>query len=158
MIWLTTIFAIVMGVLISFVRVKASAKPTDAKKILIPPVMMTTGMLQFLYAPSRLPWLEVGEALLIGMIFSIFLIKTSNFYEEGGEVYLQRSKAFFIVLFGLLFIRTAAKFYIGGEFHLFKTGSLFYLVAWGMIVPWRVAMYMKYKQVRAGILQVGHLP
>ena len=158
MIWVSTGVALVMGLLISFIRVKASAKPTNAKKILIPPFAMSTGMLQFLYPASRLTWTEVVEALLIGMIFSIFLIKTSNFYEAQGQIYLQRSKAFFIVLFGILIVRTVAKFIIGGQIDIFETGGLFYLVAFGMIVPWRIAMYLKYKQVKSGIVHVEHLP
>ena len=158
MIWISTGVALVMGLLISFIRVKASAKPTNAKKILIPPFAMSTGMLQFLYPASRLTWTEVAEALIVGMIFSVFLIKTSNFYEAEGKIYLQRSKAFFIVLFGILLVRTVAKFVIGGQIDIFETGGIFYLVAFGMIVPWRIAMYLKYKQVKSGIVPVEHLP
>ena len=158
MIWISTGGALVMGLLISFIRVKASAKPTNAKKILIPPFAMSTGMLQFLYPASRLTWTEVAEALIVGMIFSVFLIKTSNFYEAEGQIYLQRSKAFFIVLFGILLVRTVAKFVIGGQIDIFETGGIFYLVAFGMIVPWRIAMYLKYKQVKSGIVPVEHLP
>nr|WP_251136406.1 cytochrome c biogenesis protein CcdC [Exiguobacterium sp. s122] len=147
--WGSTIVAVLMGVVASFVRVKASAHPTNAKKILLPPLAMSTGMLQFLVPAFRLTWLEVGEALLVGLIFSIFLIKTSNFEKRDGEVYLSRSKAFFIVVFVLLAIRTAMKAFIGGEVNVFATGGLFYLIAWGMIVPWRIAMYQKYKQIMA---------
>lgn len=145
--WGSTLFAIVMGVVASFVRVKASAKPTNAKKILIPPLAMSTGMIQFFIPAFRLSWLEVGEALAVGLIFSVFLIKTSNFEKRDGEVYLSRSKAFFIVVFALLAIRTAMKVWIGGEVNVFATGGLFYLIAWGMIVPWRIAMYQKYKRI-----------
>ncbi|MCC5892734.1 cytochrome c biogenesis protein CcdC [Exiguobacterium sp.] len=147
--WGSTIVALLMGLVASFVRVKASARPTNAKKILIPPVAMSTGMLQFLVPAFRLTWLEVGEALLVGLIFSIFLIKTSNFEKRGGEVYLSRSKAFFIVVFALLAIRTVMKAFLGGEVNVFATGGLFYLIAWGMIVPWRIAMYQKYKRIMA---------
>jgi membrane protein CcdC involved in cytochrome C biogenesis len=136
-----------MGLIASFVRVKASARPTNAKKILIPPLAMSTGMLQFLVPAFRLTWLEVGEALIVGLIFSVFLIKTSNFEKRDGEVYLSRSKAFFIVVFVLLAIRTVMKAFLGDEVNIFATGGLFYLIAWGMIVPWRIAMYQKYKQI-----------
>ncbi|MDX5323866.1 MAG: cytochrome c biogenesis protein CcdC, partial [Exiguobacterium sp.] len=66
-----------------------------------------------------------------------------------GEVYLSRSKAFFIVVFVLLAMRTAIKAFIGAEVNIIATGGLFYLIAWGMIVPWRIAMYQKYKQIMA---------
>ncbi|EPE60706.1 hypothetical protein L479_02918 [Exiguobacterium sp. S17] len=141
--WGSTLVALLMGVIASFVRVKASARPTNAKKILIPPLAMSTGMLQFLVPAFRLTWLEVGEALVVGLIFSIFLIKTSNFEKRDGEVYLSRSKAFFIVVFVLLAIRTVMKAFLGDEVNIFATGGLFYLIAWGMIVPWRIAMYQK---------------
>lgn len=147
--WGSTLVALMMGLIVSFVRVKASARPTNAKKILIPPLAMSTGMLQFLVPAFRLTWLEVGEALIVGLIFSVFLIKTSNFEKRDGEVYLSRSKAFFIVVFVLLAIRTVMKAFIGDEVNIFATGGLFYLIAWGMIVPWRIAMYQKYKQIVA---------
>lgn len=147
--WGSTLVALMMGLVASFVRVKASARPTNAKKILIPPLAMSTGMLQFLVPAFRLTWLEVGEALIVGLIFSVFLIKTSNFEKRDGEVYLSRSKAFFIVVFVLLAIRTVMKAFIGDEVNIFATGGLFYLIAWGMIVPWRIAMYQKYKQIVA---------
>lgn len=149
MFWGSTLVALVMGLIASFVRVKASARPTNAKKILIPPLAMSTGMLQFLVPAFRLTWLEVGEALIVGLIFSVFLIKTSNFEKRDGAVYLSRSKAFFIVVFVLLAIRTVMKAFIGDEVNIFATGGLFYLIAWGMIVPWRIAMYQKYKQIVA---------
>jgi len=95
--WGSTLVALMMGLIASFVRVKASARPTNAKKILIPPLAMSTGMLQFLVPAFRLTWLEVGEALIVGLIFSVFLIKTSNFEKRDGEVYLSRSKAFFVL-------------------------------------------------------------
>lgn len=145
--WGSTLVALMMGLIASFVRVKASARPTNAKKILIPPLAMSTGMLQFLIPAFRLTWLEVGEALIVGLIFSVFLIKTSNFEKRDGEVYLSRSKAFFIVVFVLLAIRTVMKAFLGDEVNIFATGGLFYLIAWGMIVPWRIAMYQKYKQI-----------
>nr|WP_251126293.1 MULTISPECIES: cytochrome c biogenesis protein CcdC [Exiguobacterium] len=145
--WGSTLVALMMGLIASFVRVKASARPTNAKKILIPPLAMSTGMLQFLVPAFRLTWLEVGEALIVGLIFSVFLIKTSNFEKRDGEVYLSRSKAFFIVVFVLLAIRTVMKAFLGDEVNIFATGGLFYLIAWGMIVPWRIAMYQKYKQI-----------
>lgn len=147
--WGSTLVALMMGLVASFVRVKASARPTNGKKILIPPLAMSTGMLQFLVPAFRLTWLEVGEALIVGLIFSVFLIKTSNFEKRDGEVYLSRSKAFFIVVFVLLAIRTVMKAFIGDEVNIFATGGLFYLIAWGMIVPWRIAMYQKYKQIVA---------
>lgn len=145
--WGSTLVALMMGLIASFVRVKASARPTNAKKILIPPLAMSTGMLQFLIPAFRLTWLEVGEALIVGLIFSVFLIKTSNFEKRDGEIYLSRSKAFFIVVFVLLAIRTVMKAFLGDEVNIFATGGLFYLIAWGMIVPWRIAMYQKYKQM-----------
>ena len=147
LLWGSTLVALLMGVIASFVRVKASEKPTNAKKILIPPLAMTTGMLQFLVPAFRLSWLEVTEALAVGLIFSLFLIKTSNFEKRDGEVFLSRSKAFFVVLFALLAIRTVMKMWVGQEIDLFATGGLFYLIAWGMIVPWRIAMYQKYKRI-----------
>src|SRR5690554_1177551 len=95
------------------VRLKASKKPASIKKIILPPIMMSTGAWMFIIPEFRVGWTQVLEALIIGVVCSIFLIKTSKFEVQGKEIYLIPSRAFPIILFSLLFIRLIFKLIVG---------------------------------------------
>jgi membrane protein CcdC involved in cytochrome C biogenesis len=141
------LIGIVFAVGIIFVRIKASNKPTNARKILIPPLGMSTGFLMFLAPQCHVSWLDFFEAFVVGAIFSILLVKTSKFEIRDDQIYLKRSKAFAFVLIGLLIIRVIIKVYIQQEISYAQTGALFFTLAFGMILPWRVAMYVMYKRM-----------
>jgi membrane protein CcdC involved in cytochrome C biogenesis len=143
----SSILAAVMAVTVIFVRLKATKKPASLKKIILPPFFMSTGFLMFVVPVFRVTWTEAGEAFLVGCLFSIFLIKTSKFEKRGGEVYLIRSKAFAAILIILFLIRMAMKTYLGHQISYPETSGLFFIVAFGMILPWRIAMYYGYKKV-----------
>src|SRR5690606_30888719 len=108
----STVAALCMGVLAIFVRMKASRKPVSAKKILLPPVFMSTGALMFLHPYFRVTAVEILEAATVGMLFSILLIKTSKFELREEAIYLKRSKAFGFILIGLLLIRLLFKSFL----------------------------------------------
>ncbi|WP_342525538.1 cytochrome c biogenesis protein CcdC [Chryseomicrobium sp. FSL W7-1435] len=145
---LSLVSAIVMGTLLAIVRSRAARKPATAKKILLPPLFMSTGALMFLFPFFRVPWIHVAEALAVGMLFSILLIKTSNFEKRDGAVYLKPSKAFVFILFGLLGLRIVMKLVLSSEIHVGELSGMFWLLAFGMIVPWRLTMYKKYKDLQ----------
>jgi membrane protein CcdC involved in cytochrome C biogenesis len=144
---ISLLIGVVFAATVIFVRLKASNKPTNAKKILLPPIFMSTGFLMFLAPETRVPITELVEAFLVGMIFSVLLIKTSKFHVIDGKVYLKRSKAFIFILIGLLIVRTVIKIFLEQEIHLGQTAGLFFTLAFGMILPWRVAMYIMYKRL-----------
>ncbi|MBY0099315.1 CcdC family protein [Mesobacillus maritimus] len=144
---LSTIGAIGMGTLALFVRMKAAKRPTSAKKIILPPVFMSTGALMFLFPMFRVEFLQVVEALAIGMLFSILLIRTSKFEIKDNEIYLKRSKAFMYILVGLLLVRLVAKIILSATIDVGELGGMFWILAFGMIVPWRVAMLIEYKKL-----------
>jgi len=144
---LSTIGAIGMGTLALFVRMKAAKRPTSAKKIILPPVFMSTGALMFLFPMFRVEFLQVVEALAIGMLFSILLIRTSKFEIKENEIYLKRSKAFMYILVGLLLVRLVAKIILSATIDVGELGGMFWILAFGMIVPWRVAMLIEYKKL-----------
>jgi len=142
------ILAFFMAVFAMFVRMKAMKTPTNAKKILIPPVAMSTGFLMFLYPPVReITSLEVIEAFAVGLLFSMILIKTSAFEIRGKAIYMKRSKAFLFILLGLLVVRIAFKLALGIYFEYEVIAGMFFILAFGMILPWRIAMYVKFKEV-----------
>ncbi|MFD2616786.1 CcdC family protein [Terrilactibacillus laevilacticus] len=146
---LVEILSLCIGVLFAvsviMVRLKASTRPTNAKKILLPPIFMSTGALMFLVPACRVSWKEAIIAFMIGMLFSILLIKTSSFEWQNNQVYLKRSKAFIFILLGLLIIRTIMKIMVEKSVNLPQTSGLFFILAFGMILPWRIVMYIMYR-------------
>ncbi|WP_107982395.1 CcdC family protein, partial [Heyndrickxia sporothermodurans] len=143
----SSIFALCMGLFVIFVRMKASHKPASAKKIILPPIFMSTGMLMFVEPFFRVTLSEIVEAVLVGMLFSIVLVKTSRFEIRENDIYLKRSKAFGFILIGLLLIRLVAKLILSAEINVGQLSGMFYLLAFGMIVPWRLAMYIQYRRL-----------
>ena len=141
------VLAIVMGGIALLVRMKASKKPASLKKIILPPIFMSTGFLMFLYEPTRPASLQIAEALAVGMIFSIFLIATSKFEIRDGQIFLQRSKAFMFILMGLLIIRVAFRAFLGKDINPEELSGMFFLLAYGMILPWRISMYFSYRKI-----------
>lgn len=143
----SSIIAVVMASFVFVVRMKAANKPTNAKKIILPPLFMSTGSLMFLDPLFRVTRAELLEAIVLGAFFSIFLIKTSKFEIRDNHIYLKRSKAFVWILVGLIIIRLALKSYLGRTIDYHQLSGMFYLLAFAMIVPWRVAMYVSYKRL-----------
>nr|WP_231607273.1 cytochrome c biogenesis protein CcdC [Fictibacillus sp. 18YEL24] len=135
-----------MAVIIFNFRMKETREPVTTKRIIIPPLAMSTGFLQFVIPAFHITWTEAGEAFLVGLMFSIFLIMTSKFEIKGDHVYLVRSKAFIFIIIGLFAIRLALKWYIGSTISIFETSSLFFIVAFGMILPWRLAMLVLFNK------------
>jgi membrane protein CcdC involved in cytochrome C biogenesis len=149
---ITSIGAIGMAILVMFIRVKAAKKPATAKKIILPPIFMSTGALMFLHPYFRVSPLEIMEALAVGMLFSILLVKTSKFEIRDNDVYLIRSKAFMYILIGLLVLRIAMKSVLSTSIDYGELSGMFWILAFGMIVPWRVAMYLNFRKLQNQLL------
>nr|WGD97030.1 DUF1453 family protein [Bacillus safensis] len=147
MILISSIIAICMAVVVMFIRIKSSAKPATAKKIILPPIFMSTGALMFFVPMFRVTGAEFLEAITVGMFFSIFLIKTSKFEIRGNDIYLKRSKAFVFILIGLLVLRIGMKTILSSSIDYGSLSGMFWILAFGMIVPWRVAMYLSFRKL-----------
>lgn len=147
MVVVSSVGAAVMAILVLFVRLKAAKKPASVKKIVLPPIFMSTGAIMYLIPDFRITPMEILEAVIVGMLFSIFLIKTSKFEIQGNDIYLKRSKAFVFILIGLLIIRIVLKSILSTTIDYKQLGGMFFLLAYSMIVPWRVAMYVNYKKL-----------
>jgi membrane protein CcdC involved in cytochrome C biogenesis len=144
----STALALFMGTLALIVRSKAAKKPVTPKKIILPPLFMSTGALMFIFEEFRVPPLQVLEALIVGMLFSIILIKTTNFQHRDGDIYVKRSKAFLFILFGLLIVRLIGKLMLSNTIDVGELGGMFWILAFGMIVPWRIGMLIKYNRLK----------
>ncbi|MET3682230.1 membrane protein CcdC involved in cytochrome C biogenesis [Alkalibacillus flavidus] len=144
-----TIVAIIMASGMIVVRQRASRKPATAKKIILPPLFMSTGALMFLFPYFQIEWLLVLEAMAVGLLFSVVLILTSNFEIHDQHIYLKPSKALGIVLIGLLIIRIAWKLAIGESISVGETSAMFYLLAFAMLVTWRIGMLVKFMKLKS---------
>ncbi|MDX8360179.1 cytochrome c biogenesis protein CcdC [Cytobacillus sp. IB215316] len=147
MIYASSIVAILMAIAVILIRMKAAKKPTNVKKIVLPPIFMSTGALMFIHPMFRVSSAELIEALTVGALFSILLIKTSKFEVRGEDIYLKRSKAFVFILIGLLIIRIIFKSYLSTQINYAELSGMFWILAFGMIVPWRIAMYFQYRKI-----------
>ncbi|OYD07642.1 CcdC family protein [Paludifilum halophilum] len=144
-----TLGTLMMAVAFALIRLRSAKKPTNAKKIMIPPLGMSTGFMMFLYPSAQIPWTWAIAAFLTGAaFFSYPLIRTSRFQVQEGKIYLKRSKAFILILFVLLAVRMLAHNYVEHLISLPQTGGIFFILAFGMILPWRVAMYLQYKKLQ----------
>ncbi|WLR57492.1 DUF1453 family protein [Mesobacillus subterraneus] len=143
----STVGAIGMAIFVTFMRMKAAKKPASAKKIILPPIFMSTGALMFIFPVFRVHFLQILEALSVGILFSILLIKTSKFEVRGQEIFLKRSKAFAFILIGLLVVRIIAKLVLSSSIDFGELSGMFWILAFGMIVPWRIAMYLQFKKL-----------
>lgn len=143
----TSIGAVCMAIAAMFIRMKAAKRPASAKKILLPPLFMSTGALMYVFPQFRLTGNEIIEAVAVGMLFSILLIKTSKFEIKGREIYLKRSKAFIFILIGLLVVRIVGKFILSSTIDYGELSGMFFLLAFSMILPWRIAMYRDFQKL-----------
>src|SRR5699024_8687794 len=150
----STIIALFMATTMIFVRSKAAKKPTSVKRIILPPIFMSSGALMYLFPVFRLTLLEIAEVTLVGLIFSIVLIKFTKFEVSGNDIYLIPSKAFIFILIGLLVIRMIIKTIVGSFISFGTTSGMFYLLALVMIVSWRLAMVRKYIQLKRSIVSI----
>jgi membrane protein CcdC involved in cytochrome C biogenesis len=146
------LFAFMMGVVVIIVRMKAQNFPVNEKKIILPPFFMATGALMYVVPYFRLSGMEMLECLILGVLFSTILIWTSRFEVKGSEIYMKRSKAFPVILISLLLIRTLIKIFISNKIDPGELAGMFFLLAFCMIVPWRLAMLYKFKKVKKQII------
>lgn len=143
----STVMAVVMGVFVTVMRLRAANRPVSAKKIIIPPIAMSSGALMFISPYFRVPLPQILEAAIVGALFSIVLIATSKFEVRGNDIFMKRSKAFFFILVALLLIRLVAKSVLSSTIDVGELGGMFWILAFFMILPWRVAMLVQYKRL-----------
>ncbi|MFF2752975.1 CcdC family protein [Psychrobacillus sp. NPDC058041] len=148
MIIVTSIMAIGMGILVTTIRARSSKKPANVKKILLPPLFMSSGALMFVFPYFRVTGSEILEAIAVGMLFSTVLIWTSRFERRDGEIYLKQSKAFIFIIIGLLIVRIVGKVILSSTIDVGQLSGMFWILAFGMIVPWRMAMFLRYKKLQ----------
>jgi membrane protein CcdC involved in cytochrome C biogenesis len=138
------------GVAILFWRVRETRVPLSVKAIVIPPLAMSSAFFMFLSPVMRVPWLWAIGAFLLGFfVLSLPLVHSSRLENRDGVIYMQRSRWFLAILLALLAVRILLHDYIGEFISPLQTASVFYLLAFGMIVRWRSRMYREYRRMMA---------
>jgi membrane protein CcdC involved in cytochrome C biogenesis len=129
-------------------RVAEQQRPVTERSILIPPLGMSTGFAMFLAPIFRVPWTWALGAFLVGfLVLSIPLVRTSRLTRQGDAIMLHRSRAFLAVLVGLVVLRLALRGYVEHLVSHTQTAGLFFILAFGMIVRWRVGMFREYRRL-----------
>lgn len=127
-------------------RVREGRTAVTAKKILIPPLGMATGFSMFVLPMFRVPVTWAIAAFLIGAVLLAYpLLLTSSLQRTGDVIMMKRSGAFFSVVIALAAIRYLARGYFDSLLSLEQTGGLFFILAFGMILRWRMDMFFKYR-------------
>jgi membrane protein CcdC involved in cytochrome C biogenesis len=131
-------------------RMRETRRPVTTAKLIVPPLGMSSGFAMFLFPPTRIPWTWGLLALLAGAcLLSYPLSRTSELTREGAHIMLKRSKAFLFVMLALVTLRIVGRAYVEQHVSPLQTGSIFFLLAFGTLLPWRVALYRRYRQMLA---------
>lgn len=141
-------------------RIRETQRPVTRRSILIPPLAMSTGLSMFLVPDFRVPWSWALGAFLVGvLLLSIPLVRTSRMTRAGATIVLRRSRAFLVILLGLAALRLLLRDYVGHVLPPKPTAAVFFLLAFGMIVRWRVWMLGEYSRlVAAPAFEAGAAP
>ncbi|MFF2890247.1 CcdC family protein [Paenibacillus sp. NPDC057967] len=143
------VFSVLAGLSLIIIRMRAGKRPTTLKKIVIPPLGMATGFIMFAVPVTHIPWLWGLSAFGTGLlIFSFPLIVTTSMEKVDSDIFVRRSKAFIAIMLVLFLTRLMLHSVVEQYMSIPQTGAIFYLLAFGMIVPWRLAMVGDYLRLR----------
>ncbi|PSH03353.1 MAG: hypothetical protein CXZ00_12830 [Acidobacteria bacterium] len=145
---ISLISSIIGAILVMVWRVRETRTAVSAKKIVIPPIGMSTGLGMFVVPAFRIPWTWAATAFFSGaLVLAYPLLRTSRLVREGEDIMMQRSNAFFAVIILLAGIRVAARGYLDTVISVQQTAGLFFTLAFGMILRWRSHMYFQYRML-----------
>ena len=146
----TAVGSVVGFIAVMIWRIREGRTAVTIRKIIIPPLGMATGFSMFVVPGFRFPWTWGVLAFLIGAIFLAYpLLVTSKLIRDGDSIMMKRSNAFFVVVIVLAAIRYFARGYFDSLLSIQQTGALFFVLAFGMIVRWRMRMLQEYRTLTA---------
>jgi membrane protein CcdC involved in cytochrome C biogenesis len=131
-------------------RIREGRTAVTVRKIIIPPLGMATGFSMFILPAFRVPILWAVVAYLTGWVLLAWpLLATSRLVRDGDAIMMQRSGAFFAVVVVLAAVRYFARNFFDSMMTLQQTAGLFFVLAFGMILRWRLRMLMEYRTLTA---------
>ncbi len=129
-------------------RIQESRSAVTLRKIVIPPLGMATGFCMFVVPAFRVPWVWALGAFILGaLVLAYPLVRTSRLTMDGDTVMMRRSAAFFVVVVVLAIVRFFARGYLDSFISLEQTAALFFVLAFGMILRWRMSMFFQYRRL-----------
>ena len=129
-------------------RVREGRTAVTLKKIVIPPLGMATGFCMFLVPAFRVPLSWAVAAFLLGAVALAYpLLRSSRLVRDGESIMMHRSNAFFLVVIALAVVRLLARSYLDTILNLNQTAALFFVLAFGMILRWRLQMLKEYRHL-----------
>jgi len=148
-----SITSAVLGFLVIMAwRIQEGRSAVTVRKIVIPPLGMATGFCMFVVPQFRVPWMWALGAFVIGaLILAYPLVRTSRLALVGDTVMMHRSAAFFVVVVVLALVRFLARGYIDRFITLEQTAGLFFVLAFGMILRWRMSMFFEYRRITSAL-------
>lgn len=119
-------------------------------RIILPLFFILPGLEYILQPAAQAPDWMILSAVALGAVLSLPLILTTGYeVRADGKVYAKMSYWFVVAFLGML----AVRFGLRAELHTLdpqvKT-SLFMIVAFCYIIPWRIASYIKYRRAARG--------
>jgi membrane protein CcdC involved in cytochrome C biogenesis len=127
-------------------RVRETRRAVTVRSIVLPPLAMSTGFCMFLLSPFRTPWLWGLAAFLAGyFVLSYPLVRSSVLTRVRDEVVLRGSPAFLLVILVLAVLRLVLRRYVDDVVPPLESAALFFVLAFGMIVRWRIDMLLQYQ-------------
>ena len=97
-----------------------------------------------------MPWSWAAGAFVLGaLVLSYPLLRTSRLAREGDAIVMRRSRAFMLILLGLLAVRFVLRDYVGQILPVRQTAAVFFILAFGMIARWRAWMLAEYRRLSA---------
>jgi membrane protein CcdC involved in cytochrome C biogenesis len=143
---ITAVFSLVGLAGVLAWRVREGRTAVTMKKIIMPPIGMATGFCMFLVPQCRVSFLWGLGAFLVGAVVLAYpLLLTSDLHLQNGDIMMKRSSAFFSVIIVLAVVRYFARGYFDRYLTLEQTGALFYLLAFGMVLRWRLKLVRAYR-------------
>ncbi len=145
-----TVAPVVGGAAVLVWRFQETRTPVTARKILIPPLGMSTGFFMFVSPAMRIPltW-GIGAFLFGALVLSWPLARSSSLEKQGDVILMRRSPYFLLILLGLLALRLALHDSIGHLLPPRQTAAFFFVLAFGMILRWRASMYRSFRTLQA---------
>ena len=129
-------------------RIHESQRPITPRRIVIPPLGMSTGFSMFAISGFRVPlWWGLIAFAAGALLFAIPLLASTTLTRVGDVVMMRRSRLFIVILLGLAAVRLVLRGYIGQIISTQQTGALFFILAFGMIVRWRATMWVQYHRL-----------
>ena|SRR5215831_5513895 len=133
-------------------RLRETRTAVSLRKIIIPPLGMATGFSMFADSAFRVPWTWGLIAFLTGAIVLAWpLLLTTRLELQGATVRMKRSSAFLLVILVLAAIRFFARGYFDTILTAQQTAGIFFILAFGMIVIWRVKMLVDFRRLTADL-------